>query len=62
MLSAADAADVIVVCIGEETYTEKPGDIDDLNIAAGQSQVRKYLIGILDAIHLLYDICDYTEF
>jgi beta-glucosidase len=25
-----------VICVGEETYTEKPGDIDDLNLAQGQ--------------------------
>ena len=28
--SLAAAADVIVVCVGEGTYEEKPGDIDDL--------------------------------
>ena len=35
--TAASAADVIVVCVGEETYTEKPGDIVNLDIASGQS-------------------------
>ncbi|CAM9285896.1 unnamed protein product, partial [Ectocarpus fasciculatus] len=35
---AVAASDVVVVCVGEETYTEKPGDIDDLTIASGQSQ------------------------
>ena len=37
--AAVNAADYVVVCIGEETYTEKPGDIDSLDIASGQSQV-----------------------
>lgn len=27
---AARSADVIVLCLGEEAYTEKPGDINDL--------------------------------
>ena len=37
--AAADAAadvDVIVVCLGEMTYTEKPGDIDNLDLPAAQ--------------------------
>lgn len=36
---AATAADAIVVCVGEETYTEKPGDIDTLDLPAGQPEV-----------------------
>jgi hypothetical protein len=36
---AVTAADAVVVCVGEETYTEKPGDIDTLDLPAGQSQV-----------------------
>lgn len=31
--------DYIVVCLGEGTYAEKPGDIDDLALATGQVQV-----------------------
>jgi beta-glucosidase len=38
-LAAANAAKLTVVCVGEETYTEKPGDIDDLNLAQGQIEV-----------------------
>eukprot|EP01032_Pedospumella_encystans_P011602 gene11602-13481_t len=34
--SLAAAADVIVVCVGEGTYEEKPGDIDDLALPQGQ--------------------------
>ena len=30
--SKADLADVIVVCLGETPYTEKPGDINDLDL------------------------------
>lgn len=32
----AAAADYIVVCVGEGTYAEKPGDIDDLALPQGQ--------------------------
>ena len=35
---AAARADVVIACIGEETYTEKPGDIDDLALARGQTE------------------------
>jgi beta-glucosidase len=36
ILSEASAMDVIVVCVGEGTYAEKPGDIDDLSMSQGQ--------------------------
>eukprot|EP01031_Cornospumella_fuschlensis_P036244 gene36244-43967_t len=36
--AAMDAADVVVVCVGEGTYAEKPGDIDDLALPSGQTQ------------------------
>ena len=32
----ATRADVVVLCLGEEAYTEKPGDIHDLKLQAGQ--------------------------
>ncbi len=35
-VSAAASAEVIVACIGETPYTEKPGDIDDLDLDADQ--------------------------
>lgn len=37
--TTAASADVIVVCLGEEPYTEKPGDIDDLRIHSGQIEL-----------------------
>lgn len=41
-LRAARTADVAIVALGEESYTEKPGDIDDLSLHAGQLElVRK---------------------
>lgn len=35
--------DVILVCLGEDTYTEKPGDIEDLHLAAEQVDLVKEL-------------------
>lgn len=35
-LNLAQSADVIVACMGEWPSTEKPGDIDDLNLEAAQ--------------------------
>ena len=35
LLLAANA-DIIVACLGEGTYAEKPGDIEDLSLAEGQ--------------------------
>jgi beta-glucosidase len=37
-LALRDQADVVVLCLGEENYAEKPGDIDDLNLPSGQLQ------------------------
>jgi beta-glucosidase len=36
IMNKAATADMIVVCLGEGTYAEKPGDIDDLALPAGQ--------------------------
>ena len=38
---AASGADVIVLCIGENTYTEKPGDLNDLTLSANQKLLVK---------------------
>ena len=42
-VAAARGADVIVACIGENTYCETPGNIDDLTISANQSDLVKAL-------------------
>jgi beta-glucosidase len=39
VINAANAAELVVICVGEDTYTEKPGDIDDLMLSAGQVEV-----------------------
>lgn len=39
----AKSVDAIVVCVGESTYVEKPGDINDLSLAQGQTDYVKFL-------------------
>ena len=41
--SASDSFDAIVVCLGEENYAEKPGDIVDLRLPQGQYDLVKAL-------------------
>jgi hypothetical protein len=41
--SAVPPLEALVVCVGEGTYEEKPGDIDDLAIAQGQVDVSNCL-------------------
>lgn len=40
---AARKADIIVACIGENTYCESPGNINDLNLSANQKELVKGL-------------------
>lgn len=42
-VSAARRADVVVVCIGENSYCETPGNINDLNISANQFKLAREL-------------------
>lgn len=37
-MAKAKQADVIVLCLGENSYTEKPGDLTDLNLSDNQLQ------------------------
>lgn len=39
--AAARAADVVICCIGENSYCETPGNIDDLALSANQRQLVK---------------------
>jgi beta-glucosidase len=39
----AAAADVIVLCLGEDAYAETPGDINDFDLPAGQQEFAKRL-------------------
>ena len=42
-VAAAAKADVIVACVGENTYCETPGNMDDLNLSANQKQLVRSL-------------------
>ena len=38
-VKAAKGVDVVVLCIGENTYTEKPGDLNDLSLSENQEDL-----------------------
>ena len=42
-VAAARGADVIVACVGENSYCETPGNMDDLNLSAGQKELVRQL-------------------
>lgn len=42
-VKAASGVDVVVVCVGENSYTEKPGDLDDLYLSDNQQELVKRL-------------------
>ena len=42
-VNKAGKADVIVLCLGENSYTENPGNIQDLNISPSQIELAKAL-------------------
>ncbi|WP_430816527.1 glycoside hydrolase family 3 N-terminal domain-containing protein [Carboxylicivirga sp. RSCT41] len=42
-VNAAQNADVIIACLGENTYTEKPGDLNDLSLSENQRNLVKEL-------------------
>ena len=42
-VAAARGADVIIACVGENSYCETPGNMDDLNLSAGQKQLVREL-------------------
>ncbi|TWJ04900.1 beta-glucosidase [Mucilaginibacter frigoritolerans] len=42
-VKAAKKSDVIVLCLGETSYTENVGNIDDLNLSAAQTQLASEL-------------------
>jgi len=42
-ITAARGADVIIACVGENTYCETPGNMDDLNLSANQKVLVKGL-------------------
>ena len=42
-VAAASRVDVIVACVGENSYCETPGNIDDLNLSGNQKELVKAL-------------------
>lgn len=42
-VTAAKNSDVIILCLGENTYTEKPGDLNDLYMSELQTELAKKL-------------------
>ena len=44
-VAAARGVDVILVCVGENTYCETPGNIDDLNLSKNQKDLVRALAG-----------------
>ena len=38
-VNKAMVADCILLCVGENSYTEKPGDLNDLNLSENQQQL-----------------------
>ena len=45
-VAAARGADVIVACVGENSYCETPGNMDDLNLSAKQKKLVKELAAL----------------
>ena len=42
-VNAARASDVVICCVGENSYCETPGNMDDLNLSANQKELVKAL-------------------
>lgn len=55
-VSEANKSDYIVLCLGENTYTEKPGDLNDLNLHQLQIKLAKKLAETGKPIILILNI------
>lgn len=42
-IQAAKTVDAVILCVGENSYTEKPGDLNDLTLSANQLRLAKEL-------------------
>lgn len=40
-IAAAKTVDVVILCLGENTYTEKPGDLNDLTMSSNQLRLAR---------------------
>ena len=45
-VNVARTSDVVVCCVGENSYCETPGNMDDLNLSANQKELVKALAGV----------------
>lgn len=52
-VKAAHDVDYVLLCLGENTYTEKPGDLDDLTLSENQLKLAKALIATNKPIILI---------
>lgn len=43
-LAAAKTVDAVILCLGENTYTEKPGDLNDLSLSQNQIRLANEII------------------
>ena len=55
-VSEANKSDYIILCLGENTYTEKPGDLNDLNLHKLQIKLAKKLAETGKPIILILNI------
>lgn len=55
-VSEANKSDYIILCLGENTYTEKPGDLNDLNLHQLQIKLAKKLAETGKPIILILNI------
>ena len=44
VVQAASTTDYILLCLGENSYTEKPGDLNDLSLSHNQQQLANALL------------------
>ena len=55
-ISEARKSDYIILCLGENTYTEKPGDLNDLNLHQLQIKLAKKLAEVGKPIILILNL------
>ncbi|MBO7763559.1 MAG: glycoside hydrolase family 3 C-terminal domain-containing protein [Bacteroidales bacterium] len=54
-VQAAKGYDVIVACIGENSYCETPGNVEDINLSVNQKRLVKALAGTGKPVVLIYN-------
>lgn len=53
VVDAAKTVDYVVLCLGENTYTEKPGDLHDLTLSKNQIELAKAVAAIAKPVILV---------